>query len=222
MIYIKTLLFLLCTTFTFADNNIITSSHQTHETLILEKPCHTLNPVAPYQLKKMENNQGYQYFFDNNPLYLILKILLVIVIIIYRDKLSSLPLVINFSLLLFVPIFLLYSAFLEWKVIKQDEIRLFDTYKRVYYQQANHGDKELKYYTSFDEIKAIQLLNYKECWKQAEGGSKTCEDVYELNLVLNNNSRINLEKHKDYSTINKNASTLKKVLKKPIFSSKEK
>ena len=178
---------------------------------ISTKPCHSFHSSMPlYFLEKLENNQGYQYVFNNSPFYLSSKIILSLFIIfaLFRRYIGASII----ALILYISITLFQSYMGGEKMV-------FDTNKTIYYKQIK-DEIQLRSYISFDDIRAIQLLIYEECHTDMDE-EEICGEAYELNLVLNDNDRINIECHTDYNQIIDNLSILEKILKKPVLHNEE-
>ncbi len=77
--------------------------------------------------------------------------------------------------------------------------------------QFNHNVNDRKDYTKLREIYALQIIS------EYIRGNKTSYHSYEINLVLNDGSRINVVDHGKIEQIRKDAAKLSQFLRKPVW-----
>lgn len=124
--------------------------------------------------------------------------------------------IINFSAILFVPFFgiiwIIVGLFIRYSV----KIRNFDKVKGYYWvgkkpARAVNGTTQNKNKVPLEQIHAIQLIRKKH------QGSDTTVTGYELNLILKDTSRLNIENHSSLRAVRKNASQLGRFLNVPVW-----
>jgi len=70
--------------------------------------------------------------------------------------------------------------------------------------------------TSLDNIKELQIIPKNICYEEDDDYEKECGLSYEFNLVLYDDSRINITDHFKYNQIKNEAALLSNRLKKPL------
>ncbi len=114
---------------------------------------------------------------------------------------------IKFFSLIFTTFLLLAFVLPKKTVINMREQKILQ--KNIIFQK---GDD-----ISFDMIKELQIIPKTICYDDEEKYLKECGDSYELNIVLNDDSRINITDHFNYDQISYEATYVANKLNIPLL-----
>jgi len=215
MIFSKYMLLLFFISINFLHAERLAEGSTLHTPAALSTtPVHVVSNREPYlKLVAEENGKVYRYV-DIAPRWLKVLLLVFMGIMLLSFMIKGKKRGVVVSLL---AIGLIYFMFHK----AEEERSVFDLNRQLFYkgtslQKAKASDKK---YARLDEIKALQILKDRACDIDPDLHfvERKCYDTYELNLVLNDNSRINIACHGDYAQIRDDATRLSKVLGKPVL-----
>jgi len=179
---------------------------------IKKTPIHSF---SGYKMKLISEANGKLYKFVGNygvlPFILFAFIGFVILLFLREGNLGGVAIG---TLMLFFLYFMFFS-------IAEEEKSVFDFNTKEFYKGStitearNFGNK----YAKFKNIYGFQILKDIDCTTRESGATEheECNDIYELNLILTNNNRMNIVCHGDYMQIIEDAETLSNVLNKPLM-----
>ena len=179
---------------------------------IKKSPVHSF---SGYKMKLISEKGGNVYRFVGNygilPFVLFIFIGLVTLSFLRSGSIGGVVIGILFGLFVY---FVMFS-------IAEEEKSVFDLNNKEFYKGStivkakNYGNK----YAKFKNIYGFQILKDEDCNIKGSGATRheECHDIYELNLILLNNRRINIVCHSDYKQIVTDAKQLSTVLNKPLM-----
>lgn len=94
-------------------------------------------------------------------------------------------------------------------------VATFDIYKNIFYKGSKAQSNPNGTQIWFDDIVSLQIVSELITSRSKEGNVSTYES-YELNLVLRDNSRINVVDHGNYKQLQKDALLVSRAINKPL------
>jgi len=179
---------------------------------IKKSPIHSF---SGYKMKLISENGGTLYRFVGNygilPFILFVFIGFVTLLFLRSGNIGGVAIGILSGLFVY---FTMFS-------IAEEEKSVFDLNNKEFYKGStivkakNNGNR----YAKFKNIYGFQILEDEDCNTRGSGVTRyeECYDIYELNLVLLNNDRINIICHSDYKQIEADAKQLSTILNKPLM-----
>ena len=183
---------------------------------IKKTPIHSVTGV---ELKLTSENGGDVYKFVSNygalP-YILFGFIGVITLLFLRSGNIG-----GVAIGIFVGVGIYFTMF----TLVEMEKSVFDLKNKEFYKGStvsearNYGNK----YAKFKNIYGFQILEDEDCNTRGSGATRyeECYDIYELNLILLNNRRINIVCYSDYKQILTDAKKLSTILNKPLLNEVE-
>ena len=189
------------------DSSEVGSDEHLEANKIGKTPIHSL---SGYKMKLVSEDAGRLYkFVGNNGMELFITFVFIGALVVFFLRQGHIVGAI-------IGLFMGGTVYLIFSSVTVEEESVFDMNKEEFYkgptitEAKSYNDR----YAKFKNIYGFQIIEGQDCSSRR---SVECDEVYELNLVLTDNNRINIACHNDYRQIVDDAEQLSNILNKPLM-----